>query len=322
MGARIMKLLSIGLIVLLGAGISFAQTAQVVLTGGAPNPSLKTLIEGNTAALLNELEAKGHTGKSLAKIREVSSEAFSSLEQLWASDPFFPLDIEVYGNLLKTPAGFQLRGIQVQLTKGKATEELVISYDLKGAVSDVRFAISQHQYTAVMGSGADVKDFRRRQYVLDFVENYRTAYNRKDIPFIQKVFSDNALIIVGKVLKDVPNSEGTSMGLDTKKVSLVTYNKKQYMSQLQSTFKKNQVVKVGFDSISVQQHPNSQKDEWYGVTLKQVWNSTAYSDTGYVFLLIDFTKETEPTIWVRAWQPGKETRPAEVLSLGDFEIVE
>jgi hypothetical protein len=293
-----------------------------MLMGGAPNAKVKALVESETTALLNELEDKGHTGKPLKKVSSLSNDATHSLSQLWNSEPFFPLDIEVYGNLLKTPTGYQLRGIPVQLMKSKANEEMVVNFDAQGMISDVLFAISQHQYAAVMGNGSDVKDFRHRQYVLDFVENYRTAYNRKDLPFIQQVFNDNALIIVGKVLKDIPNTEGTSMGLDGKKVSLVTYNKKQYMSQLKDAFKKNQQIKVGFDSISVQQHPNPQKGEWYGVTLKQYWNSTTYSDTGYVFLLIDFSKETAPTIWVRSWQPGKETKPAEVLSLGDFEIVE
>lgn len=300
---------------------SFAQSVQVSLLSGAEG-NLKSKIETGTSQLLNELESKGHQGSSIASISALTPEGMQSLQELWATEAFFPLELEIFGNLLKSPNGYQLREVPVQLWKSKSPEELVISYNAQGLITDIRFAVTQHQYAQVMNAGKGVTDFRRRQYVLDFVENFRTAYNRKDLGFIRKVFSDNALIIVGKVLQDVPNTEGTTMGLDSKRVVLVTSNKKQYLSQLESTFKRNQSIRVTYDSINVQQHPHPSKEEWYGVTLKQHWVSSQYSDTGYVFLLIDFTNEQTPTIWVRSWQPSKETRPADVLSLGDFEIVE
>jgi len=309
------------LILFVFALYSFAQNVQVSLLSGADGV-LKTKIEQGTSQFLNEIESKGHQGSSVTPIKSLTPEGLQSLQELWASEAFYPIEFEIYGNLLKTPSGFQLRDVPVQLFKSKTSEELVISYNSQGLITDIRFAVTQHQYAQVMNSGKSVTDFRRRQYVLDFVENFRTAYNRKDLSFIRKVFSDNALIIVGKVLQDVPNTEGTTMGLDSKRVVLVTTNKKQYLSQLESTFKRNQSIRVTYDSISVQQHPHPNKEEWYGVTLKQHWVSTQYSDTGYVFLLIDFTNEQTPTIWVRSWQPSKVTMPADVLSLGDFEIVE
>jgi hypothetical protein len=37
--------------------------------------------------------------------------------------------------------------------------------------------------------------------------------------------------------------------------------------------------------------------------MRQSYASTTYADEGYLFLLIDF-RETDPLIYVRAWQPN------------------
>ena len=62
-------------------------------------------------------------------------------------------------------------------------------------------------------------------------------------------------------------------------------------------------------------------DKIYGVQLKQGWNSSTYSDEGYLFLMIDFTNPKEPIIHVRAWQPEK-FEDGSTITIFDFEIVE
>ena len=58
----------------------------------------------------------------------------------------------------------------------------------------------------------------------------------------------------------------------------------------------------------------------YGVTLKQRWTSSTYSDTGYVFLLLDFADPDYPLIHVRSWQPERFD-DGSIISLQDFEII-
>ena len=62
----------------------------------------------------------------------------------------------------------------------------------------------------------------------------------------------------------------------------------------------------------------------FGVTLKQHWNSSNYSDVGYLFLMINFEDEMNPSIQVRTWQPdkynGKPLPRDEVFSLDMFSI--
>ena len=52
--------------------------------------------------------------------------------------------------------------------------------------------------------------------ILDFLERFRMAYNSKDINFLEKVYSDDALIIVGTVLKEKQGSEDMLKGVDIK----------------------------------------------------------------------------------------------------------
>ena len=39
--------------------------------------------------------------------------------------------------------------------------------------------------------------------------------------------------------------------------------------------------------------------------MMQGWNTTNYSDVGYLLLVIDFADDDKPLIHVRTWQPEK-----------------
>ncbi len=56
----------------------------------------------------------------------------------------------------------------------------------------------------------------------------------------------------------------------------------------------------------------------YGVEMRQSYNSTTYSDEGYLFLLIDFS-ERDPLIYVRAWQPN-EWNDSALVRTANFRI--
>ena len=105
---------------------------------------------------------------------------------------------------------------------------------------------------------------------------------------------------------------------------------------MRGVFAKNKYIKVKFDSIKVTRH--SAKAGFYGVTLRQKWTSSRYSDDGYVFLLWEFPvdekgrpiEDERPRIHVRTWQPewgpydanGKDRkiREDEILNQNDFFI--
>ena len=122
---------------------------------------------------------------------------------------------------------------------------------------------------------------------------------------MNKIFSDDALIITGSVVQTKPNDLGRS----NQKVVYNRQNKQQYLANLRRAFARNKYIEVKFDEIGkgegacdvVTQSRNN--PDFYGVRLRQEWRSSNYSDDGYVFLLWDFRDESNPVIHVRTWQP-------------------
>ncbi len=246
----------------------------------------------------------------------------SSFEKLWENSQFYCPQNRVVVDLLALSEGFEIRRIPLLLRErdeeGKRIEhEGVLIITPSGYIEDVYFGLDHHQYSDLLQAADNVTDTRRRKIVLNFVEIFRTAYNRKDLPFIERVFSDNALIIVGKVVR-VAETDHVGDAVTTPQVEYVRRKKSDYLDQLRLAFEKNQSINVRFDDITLVRHP--MHESIYGVTLLQHWVSTEYSDSGYLFLMIDFRDENEPMIHVRTWQPEREVSPEEVFQLSDFWI--
>ena len=160
-----------------------------------------------------------------------------------------------------------------------------------------------------------MNDLENRQIILDYVEQFRTAYNEKNIEFIKQVFSDYALIITGTVIKQ--EKDGIRL---PDKIKYNVKSKDEYIKSLKFVFGKNSYIHVVFDDIEVVGHPSL--PNYYGVTLHQSYRSSTYSDEGYVFLLWKFPENGDPEIHVRTWQPdklnGKPLPPEEKIDLNSF----
>lgn len=167
----------------------------------------------------------------------------------------------------------------------------------------------------------EVEDAQHRQLILNYCEHFRTAYTSKDIDFLQQIFSDRALIVVGTVVKSAPSQENNFL-----RPEQVIYNiksKREYLQRLKQVFDANKKIDVKFSNFRILRHPTH--PAIYGVSLRQGYRSDIYSDDGYLFLLWDFTDETAPKIHVRTWQPtmlNDETLlpKEEILGMGDFNL--
>ena len=263
---------------------------------------------------------------------DITPKVNEDILKLWADCPFRCAETEVVERAIKTPHGeYQIRNIplimmpiegQSKDVSWKKFQEGVFTLDKDGMVTDFHLALDADLYIKVMGTAAAVEDFERRQLILEYVERFRNAYCLKDMNFLQQIFSDDALIITGKVVKQV-KSDINRQSLNNAKIEYSKQNKKQYLSNLARVFKANKRINVSFDEISVVKHPA--KEAFYGVTLKQGWSSDNYSDDGYVFLLWDFTNPEAPQIHVRTWQPteievGKPIEEDEIFTIDDFEV--
>ena len=294
---------------------------------GIENATVKAKMERTMSAFLTEVNNAQSSKRALNfGGMGLSTNVQSSVSMLWENSRFECTDEEIIEHCIQTGSGYQVRNIPLMMRPTDSSfnedeyQEAVFSFDRNGNMESFYLTLSMNLYMNVIKSNKSVTDLRRRQLILDYVEHFRTAYNQKDKEFLEAVFSDDALIITGKV---IPQRVRDNIQLPAR-VEYTRQTKRQYMTKLSQIFAANKHIKVTFDEIRVVMHPT--KSEWYGVTLHQGWTSDRYHDDGWLFLLWDFSNEDHPTIHVRTWQPdkieGKKLPDEEIFSLDDFNIVD
>ena len=303
-----------------------AQSVSFMVSDGIDNATIKSKIESSVSRMLTEINAAQEAERNLnfAAMGHLDTRVQQSMAMLWENTPFVCTDKEIVEHCITTGSGYQVRNIPLMMKPTGEREfnedeyqEAVISFDKQGNVESFYLSISMNLYMNVIKSNLELTDLRRRQLILDYVEQFRTAYNQKDINFLNQVFSEDALIITGKVITTKHRE-----GFTSQKIQYNKQSKEQYINNLRRVFQNTKYIKVQFDDIEVMRHPVN--PNFYGVTLLQGWTSNTYHDEGYLFLLWDFTNEEAPQIHVRTWQPdkvgGKPLPKDEVFSLGDFDI--
>lgn len=151
---------------------------------------------------------------------------------------------------------------------------------------------------------------------MTYCEHLRTAYTTKDIDFLRQVFSDNALIIVGNVVK---TTKGAGHVQADSRVTYALHTKRTYLARLTKVFAANKKVDVRFTNFRILRHPT--RDGIYGVSMRQRYRSDRYADDGWLFLLWDFRNPSMPLIHVRTWQPSATVEGGDgVIDISDFNL--
>jgi len=163
----------------------------------------------------------------------------------------------------------------------------------------------------------DEQDAQKRRVILNYCEHFRAAYTTKDIDFLRQVFSEQALIIVGNVVKTSPDSNEDM--LSGSHVAFNLRSKRDYIARLSKAFAANRKIDVRFSEFKILRHPTI--EGIYGVSLRQRYKSDSYSDDGYLFLLWDFRNKSMPLIHVRTWQPAASVNDGDdIINLMDFNF--
>ena len=198
--------------------------------------------------------------------------------------------------------------------KATFVEDVVFTIDNSGKVDNISFGLGVDATNAILcnnASEADSATLEVRETLVGFMENYKTAYCLERLDYIEKIFSDDAVIIRGMVLKvpvrdsDVENR----VRISNAGQEIIQYNKdnkQEYMKYLKECFARKEFINIRFTDADVQTLNKSAGKELYGIQLRQEYASSNYSDKGYLFLMIDFTDKEEPLIMVRTWQPNEE----------------
>lgn len=322
------KILSMIAWLALALPVLASEDVTVKLSDGIDNEAIKSKMERTMSAILTEAARANESKRNMNySALGVSDDVQTSLGMLWENSPFIPMDNETVEHCLTTGTGYQVRNINLELVDAPEDDnykQAVFNFDKRGNLTSFNLAIDNNLYMNVIKENKELIDLERRHLILDYVEQFRTAYNQKDMDFLDAIFSDDALIITGKVERR-KTKEGIKL---PDNVILEPMGKKKYLERLSKVFNSNKYIRVTFDEIKVMSHPNQNYKDFYGVTLHQGYSSDRYHDDGYLFLLWDFRNPAKPKIHVRTWQPdsydkdgsGRNTRidEDEILGIEDF----
>lgn len=181
-------------------------------------------------------------------------------------------------------------------------EDVVFEFGDNDKITSLSFGLSQAALRDIVMK--EMWSEQSRVTLIRFLENYKTAYALKREDYIESIFADDALIIIGSVLKRQATNDMHRVALDKQAVRYTRQTKEQYLKRLKSVFASNEYINLKFADSSIRK--SGTQGELYGIQIRQDYFSTNYGDTGYLFLMVDLNKPSEPIIHVRAWQPEKD----------------
>ena len=181
------------------------------------------------------------------------------------------------------------------------SQDVVFRFDtINHVVTSLAFRLSdQSEYDIISKTKWPEES---RMILINFLEDYQTAYALKRHKYLQSIYSDDALIIVGRLVKKTEIPDRLTLKLTAEQAELTKYDKDTYMKNLAMCFGNNEYIRLRFTETDFTR-ANNTKDV-YGVRVRQEYFSSSYGDVGYLFLLVDL-RGSMPLIHVRAWQPDK-----------------
>ncbi len=331
-------MLAMALIGIWGATDCKAVEVTLTVDEGVDCPIGLEAAQRNLAQVLTEIN-RAQQAKEILTTNSLPMDEFSlrSLLRLWAVTPFYCDDEEVVERCWVFKDGsMMVSHIPLIITPegedfGMGTyQEAIVEFDSQGKLTDFRLALDAQLSESLEHCGSVVEK-EKQMIIMQQIERFRTAYNQKDIDVINRYFSDDALIITGKVVTVRPSADNNFV---SQKVEYTKQNKEQYIRNLKKAFLRNKWINVKFSEIGDNGEEGgcagitrSKVDpNMYGVRLHQEWSSSTYSDEGYLFLLWEFPDDGgDPIIHVRTWQPEwvgdvHQQPDNDISTLGAFDL--
>ena len=296
------------------------------------------LLSKSTDAVLTHVKDDSHYAQVMAEItKAIGSKNYMSVQKYFTEegwDMYLKLVTYGYARLVgDTQCKFYkhedkviARSIPMSFSfrtgaRKSFVEDVVFTFDAKsGKVECLAFSLDKEAVNDVLGKHPSWPE-EARQNIVMFLENYKTAYALKRLDYIESIFDDNAVIIVGHVTKSI-NMRRVKTGKDQLPsyvnhpiVKNTRYDKQSYIKHLGACFRNNEYVNIRFGSNKVKKAGTG--EEIYGIQIKQDYYSSNYGDQGYLFLRVDLTHPDEPVISVRTWQPQPDPVKG-IYGLEDF----
>lgn len=213
---------------------------------------------------------------------------------------------------LESEDGIVERGLRMSFSfnsGGRATfvEDIVLTFNKEQKIDNISFGLGKTAEDDILNKG--VWDEKSRMAIMNFLENYKTAYALKRLDYIRSIFDDDAVIITGSVVSkanSVTNRENQS-SISQEGNHIIKMNrqtKDQYLASLKRCFERNEFVNIRFSDNDVKKMGAG--GESYGIQIQQDYYSSTYGDKGYLMLLVDINEPKKPLIKLRTWQPEKD----------------
>ena len=187
----------------------------------------------------------------------------------------------------------------------KFTEFLTFVFDKNNKINAVNFALDDTAANDILCENEAWGTLENKYQIIQFMEYYKTAYCLKNIDFVQNVFTDNALIIIGNVLKQDKPIENMYQKLDN--IEYIRLSKQEYIERLQHVFRSNEYVNIHFENSNVKK---VEGDKIYCIQIAQNYWSSNYADKGYLFLMMDLNDPQQP----------KKSPDGSIIGLEDFQF--
>lgn len=200
------------------------------------------------------------------------------------------------------------RGLQLSFSfksgmRKSFVEDVVFTFNKQGLVDNIAFGLGQTAEDDILGK--KIWNEKTRMAIMQFLENYQTAYALKRLDFIETIFDDDAVIITGTVAQRNTNKDDNgNVYMDHKIVKYNRYDKRSYLKHLAQSFASKEYINLRFADNEVKKL--GEGGETYGIQISQEYYSSNYGDKGYLFLMIDINDPDHPIIKVRTWQPEKD----------------
>ncbi len=234
---------------------------------------------------------------------------------LYANASFFPGAVDY--SVMEFNGEKYIRGLPVKFNARNNNvdfvEKLSIRLDPNNRINGISFTLSDAAAIDIMKKTRWPDE--SKWLIINFLESYKTAYALERYDYIDKIFSENALIIVGQRVQEAELQDATRYSLSGEKYKLTRLTKEQYMYRLRRVFDKNEFINIQFEHNIVKKRDTA--SDIYGINIKQNYFSSTYADQGYLFLMVDMANYENPVIHVRAWQPDK-FEDGHVIGLSDF----
>lgn len=210
---------------------------------------------------------------------------------------FYPFREEVVCRSI--PMSFTFSG------KRQFTEEVTFTFNKDCKIEGLAFGLGSIARKAIFAKEGSAWSDDKKMVIVNFLENYRTAFALKELDYIESIFDDDAVIIVGHVTKRLEKAgKGDGMGFASKEqVTYAQKSKSEYMEQLRRCFGTQEYINLRFSDTDIER--SGIGGETYAIQLKQDYVSQTYGDQGYLFLFIDFNDIDKPLIHIRTWQPER-----------------